>query len=281
MEHPLIQDRADLATAIDILDQWIKRTMHKQHQPGLAVGIVYDGELLWGNGYGYADLETQEPVTLDTRFRIASITKTFTATAIMQLRDAGKLGLDDPVSQHLDWFHLRYENAPEITIRNLLTHSSGLPRDSHRSLWHAYDAPKWEEFVAETQQRTPTRPPYNKYAYSNLGYSLLGAIIAVVSGQSWADYLQENVLAPLDMTETHPIPKGDDPLLAKGYSRLNDNYEREPLPFYLMNGFEASANFASSVNDLVKYARFHLSKGQTPVLSGPYAARYAPHSLAI
>ena len=82
--------------------------------------------MLWGKGYGLADLEAGTPVTLDTRFRIASITKTFTATAILQLRDAGKLGLDDPVSQHLDWFDLRFQDAPAITIRNLLTHTSGL-----------------------------------------------------------------------------------------------------------------------------------------------------------
>ena len=111
MPHQLIENHTDLGTAIDILDRWIGNTMHKHHQPGIAIGIVYDGELLWGKGYGYADIETQTPVTLDTRFRIASITKTFTATAIMQLRDAEKLSLDDPVSNYLDWFNLRYKGA--------------------------------------------------------------------------------------------------------------------------------------------------------------------------
>ena len=268
MSHSLLKDHTDLATSIDVLDTWIKHTMHKNHQPGLAIGIVYDGELLWGKGYGDANMEEKKPVTLDTRFRIASITKTFTATGIMQLRDAGKLRLDDPVSKYLDWFDLRFEDAPEITIHNLLTHTSGLPRDSHGPMWSDYDAPDWDEFVETTQKRQPTRPPYDKYAYSNLGYSLLGGIIAAVSGQSWADYLQKNILVPLEMTETYPIPKSDDPLLARGYSLFDDDYERSPKPFFLMNGFEASANFASSVNDLVKYSRFHLSKGQTPILSG-------------
>src|SRR3954469_3395565 len=102
MPHSLMKDHPDLNTSIKILDKWIEHTMHKNHQPGLAIGIVYDGELLWGKGYGYADVDTKECVTLDTHFRIASITKTFTAVAIMQLRDAGKLSLDDPVSKHLD-----------------------------------------------------------------------------------------------------------------------------------------------------------------------------------
>lgn len=267
MPHTLMTDNKDLATSIEILDKWIERRMFKNHQPGMAVGIVYDGELLWGKGYGVADVEAQTPVMLDTRFRIASITKTFTATAIMQLRDAGQLSLDDPVSKHLEWFDLRYDGAPEITIRNLLTHSSGLPRDSHEPMWTAYDAPEWDDFVEATKQRQPTRPPYAKFAYSNLGYSLLGGIIHAVSGQAWADYLQQHILDPLGMTETYPIPDREDELLATGYSRLDDEYNRAPFPFFLMNGFEASANFSSSVNDLVKYAKFHLGKEESAILS--------------
>ena len=269
MTQELLTEHADLATAVDILDKWIASSMKKQHQPGLAVGLVYDGELLWGKGYGLADLEAGLPVTLDTRFRIASITKTFTATGILQLRDAGRLHLDDPVSRHLDWFDLRYEDAPPITLRNLLTHSSGLPRDSKNAMWTDREAPQWEDFIADTKERRPTRPPYEKFAYSNLGYSLLGGIIAQVSGQSWADYLQENILDPLGMTETHPIPSADDPQLATGYTREKAGCQRDAFPFWLMNGFEASANFASSVRDLVKYAGFHLGKAAGKVLS-PY-----------
>lgn len=268
MPHELIDNHPDLGTAIDILDKWIEHKMHKNHQPGIAIGIVYDGELLWGKGYGYADVASKTPVTLDTRFRIASITKTFTATGIMQLRDEGKLSLDDPASKYLDWFDLRFEDAPEITIRNLLTHSSGLPRDSHNPMWTDLDAPDWDNFVIETKKRQPTRAPYDKFAYSNLGYSVLGGIIEAVSGQSWEDYLKENILDPLGMTETYPRPTKDDPKLAKGYTRFSKTYERNPMDFFLMNSFEASANFASTVNDLVKYARFHLSQGTTPILSG-------------
>lgn len=268
MPHPLLEEHPDLATVVTVLDTWIAHTMHKSHQPGLAIGLIYDGELLWGKGYGFADVETQNPVTLDTRFRIASITKTFTATAIMQLRDAGKLGLDDPVAQHLDWFNLRFDDAPKITIRNLLTHTSGLPRDSHGPMWTECNAPDWDEFVAKIRERQPTRPPYDKFAYSNLGYSLLGGIIEAVSGQSWAAYLQQHILNPLEMSATYPVPNADDARLANGYSRFDGDYTRRTMPFFLMNGFEASANFASSINDLVKYMRFHLSKGQTPILSG-------------
>ncbi len=265
--HPLLAEHADLATAINILDDWAAHQRQRRHQPGLAIGVVYDGELLWGAGYGVADIESQTPVTLDTRFRIASITKTFTATAIMQLRDVGALRLDDAVSDHLDWFDLRYKDAPAITIRNLLTHSSGLPRDSANPMWTECAAPDWDSFIADTQKRAPTRAPYAAFAYSNLGYSLLGGVIAAVSGQSWADYLQAHVLDPLNMRETRPIPSADDPLLATGYTRERADGKRDALPFWLMGGFEASANFASSVKDLAKYAAFHLGSHGAAVLN--------------
>lgn len=267
MTHPLINNNADLSTAISILDQWIDRTTFKHHQPGLAVGIIHDNELLWGKGYGYADVDSKTPVTLDHRFRIASVTKTFTSIAILQLRDAGKLRLDDPVSQYLDWYPYQFQDAPAVTIHNLLTHTGGLPRDAHKPLWTGLEAPTWDEVLAIIEQRQPTQPPYNKFAYSNLGYSLLGAIITQISGLSWADYLQQHILDPLGMTNTHPIPSADDPQLATGYSRMSDRYERDVLPFFLMNGFEASANFASSINDLTKYAAFHLGTASHPVLS--------------
>ncbi|MYE27536.1 MAG: beta-lactamase family protein [Chloroflexi bacterium] len=272
MSTALLNEHPDLATAIDLYAAWIRFTMHKNLQPGVAAGIVYDGELLWGEGFGYADIETKKPVTLDTRFRIASISKTFTAVAILQLRDAGALCLDDPVSQYLDWFDLQFQGAPEITIRNLLTHTSGLPRDSHNPMWTECDAPAWDDFVEGLKSRQPTRPPYDKFAYSNVGYSLLGGIIEAVSGESWAIYLKRNIVDPLDMSETHPVPRRDDPMLATGYSQLSEDYEREPMPFFLMNGFEASANFASSINDLVKYAAFHLSGDDNAVLS-PHSRR--------
>ncbi len=271
MAHPLLDEHADLATAIDILDGWAAHQVLRRRQPGLALGVVYKDELLWGAGYGVADIDSGAPVTLDTRFRIASITKTFTATAILQLRDAGKLRLDDAVSEYLDWFDLCYEDAPPITVRNLLTHTSGLPRDSAKAMWTECEAPDWQRFVADTRARKPTRAPYEAFAYSNLGYSLLGGIIAAVSEQSWASYLQENVLDPLGMSETRPVPSADDPLLATGYTREKASGRRDALPFWLMKGFEASANFASSVKDLVKYAAFHLGLSGAEVLS--------PHSL--
>src|SRR5689334_8687483 len=102
----------EVTAAIAVLDSWIQATVAAREEPGLSIGIVYDQELIWAKGYGSADLEKRVPATPATLYRIASVSKLFTATAIMQLRDAGKLRLDDPVAQYLPWFRIR-----DITIR--------------------------------------------------------------------------------------------------------------------------------------------------------------------
>jgi CubicO group peptidase (beta-lactamase class C family) len=234
--------------------------------------------LIWGRGYGKASLETGEAATLDTRYRIASITKTFTATAIMQLCDAGALRLDDPVSQYLDWFNLRYDDAPPVTLYHLLTHTSGLPRDATVPHWTENEFQTWDELVETTQTRQPTMPPLQDISYSNLGYSLLGGVIETVSGLSWADYIRQHIVEPLGMTDTVVYPTGELERMAVGYLRRGDDYTRAALPLIETGGFAPSASMASSVNDLVKYAKFHLSKGQTPLLSG-YSLRqmHRPH----
>lgn len=265
---PFITEHSDLATAIDLFDKWIALDRHTRQIPGIAVGLVHNGELVWGKGYGYADLESRAPVTLDTRFRIASITKSFTATAILQLRDAGKLRLDDPVSQYVDWFDLRYEDAPAITIRHLLTHTSGLPRDASTPHWTDNIFQSWDEVIQTTRERRPTMPPEQEFSYSNLGYSLLGAVIEAISGETWEGYIQRHILAPLDMNNTVVALRGDEPNVATGYLRYGEDYTRQPAPFAETRGFSASASMASSIRDLAKYAHFHMNPGKTPLLSG-------------
>ena len=268
LQTDFVTGHADLATAIGRLDKWTAYRLRERRLPGVAVGLVHRGELIWGKGYGVADMEQQTPMTLDTRFRIASITKTFTGVATMQLRDAGKLRLDDPVSQYLDWFDLRYPGAPAITIRHLLTHTSGLPRDATVPHWTEHIFQSWAEVVETTKQRQPVLPPRQEFGYSNLGYTLLGGVIEAASGERWADYIQQHILDPLQMTNTVAAPDGSEANLATGYFMPDDNGVRQPAPFIPTNGFSPSASMASSVNDLVKYMRFHLGTDDSPVLNG-------------
>jgi len=268
VQTDFINDHADLKTAITLLDKWATKRVHDTHLPGLALGIVHNGELLWGSGYGYANLQAKVPVTLDTRFRIASITKTFTSVAILQLYDAGKLRLDDPISQYLKWFDLRYPDAPPITIYHCLTHTSGLPRDATIPHWTENSFQDWDEVIATTKTRQPEMPPLQDFSYSNLGYSLLGGVIEEVSGEKWEDYFHNHIVSELGMSNTIVAPKGNEGEFAIGYQRYDENYNHKAIPFIETKGFSPSASVASSVNDLVKYAKFHLSKGQTPILSG-------------
>lgn len=263
-----VGENAEVATALTILDKWIAMTVHKSQQPGLAAGIVHKGEVIWSKGYGFADMEQKTPVSADTRFRIASITKTFTGTAILQLRDAGKLALDDPLSKYLPWFDLQYPGAPPITIRHVMTHTSGLPRDSTVPHWTEGTFHTWEELVESTKERKPVMPPVKEFKYSNLAFSLLGGVVEAASGQPWAEYVQTEILDPLEMADTLVTPAGDEANLAVGYLRADEEYARNPAHIAATNGFSPSASMASSVNDLVKYARFHLSKEDTAILSG-------------
>src|SRR5688572_31943769 len=132
-------DDPDVQGAQRLFSAWMEGQIAYRGLPGIVVGVVSDQELVWAKGFGYADVQAKRPMTPATKFRMASHSKLFTATAIMQLREQGKLGLDDPVTKHLPWFEVKRVGAddPPITIGELLTHSSGLPREAgdHWTTW--------------------------------------------------------------------------------------------------------------------------------------------------
>ena len=148
-------DDPDVKGAERLFTSWIRGQLAYRNLPGLAVGVVSDQQLVWAQGFGFADVDKKTPMTPATKFRMASHSKLFTATAIMQLRDAGKVHLDDAVSAYLPWFHISPADAddPAITIEELLTHSAGLPREA---------GPHWSELsfpdaegVQTIRQNTP------------------------------------------------------------------------------------------------------------------------------
>ena len=140
-------------------------------------------------------------MTPQTKFRMASHSKLFTATAIMQLRERGLLRLDDPVSKHLPWFAvtLAEPDDPPITIEELLTHSSGLPREAG-SHWTTFEFPTTEQLRKLIAERHAPFSPEVRWKYSNLAYSIAGMVVEAVSGQTWADYVQQHIYQPLGMT---------------------------------------------------------------------------------
>jgi CubicO group peptidase (beta-lactamase class C family) len=187
----------------DAIDDYIKAEMERRHIPGLALAVARDGKLVKARGYGVANVEHEAPVTPDTVFELASITKQFTATAIMLLVEEGKVQLDDPISSYLP-------DAPEkwksITGRHLLTHTSGLPglTDGFKALQSA-DRYTTANIYAAARQDTLSFTAGDRWQYSDVGYFLLGMIIERASGRKYRDVLEQRFFKPLGMTATSVI----------------------------------------------------------------------------
>jgi len=245
----------EVAAAIKVFDAWATATAAAREQPGVSIGLVYDQDLMWAKGYGFADLEKKTAATPATLYRIASITKLFTTMAIMQLRDAGKLQLDDPVSKHLAWFKPRnpYPQAPAITIRHLVTHTSGLPREAAGTNWSDMTTPSREEMIRLLAQQEAVLPAETEWKYSNLALSIAGEIVAALSGEPWPQYVENHILKPLGMTATQVLPRPDTPGLATGYGRRVTGQPRDKEPFQDIDGVRPAGNMASSVEDLAKF----------------------------
>ena len=246
--------RTKLATAFEETDALFAEFARSSHVPGAAWGIVIDGELAHTGTFGVRDVETKAPVSGHTVFRIASITKSFTAMAILRLRDAGKLSLDDPAERYVrELRDLKYPSAdsPRITIRHLLTHSEGFPEDNP---WGDQQLSVTDrQFTQMLQRGIPfSNAPGIAYEYSNYGFAILGRIVSEVAQQPYDRYITENILAPLRMSSTtlHPSKVSRDDM-AVGYRWEDDQWKKEPaLPH---GAFGAMGGMLTSIPDLSRF----------------------------
>jgi len=258
---------------IAVIDAWIEAQMAYEKIPGVTVAIIKDQQLVWSKGYGYADVENKVPMKDGSLCSICSISKLFTSIAIMQLWEQGKLRLDDSVSMYLPQFKVKqeFESVP-ITIRGLLTHSAGLPRESMQPYWsQPYVFPTEKEINDRLGEQETIYPSSREFQYSNLGMSLLGQIVAKVSGMPYEQYVQEKILKPMQLSNTRPtMPKelyGGQ--LAKGYSGVNRQGLRHLMPFFTANGVTPAAGFSSSAVDLGKFMMWQnrvLKTGKAEIL---------------
>ena len=271
---PGLAEHPDVRAAIDVLEAWLEGRRMQLELPGAAMGIVHDQTLLWARGFGWADVDRRLPATPGTLYRIGSITKLFTATAILILRDAGKLGLDDPLTLHLPWFAMTSasSDAGAVTIRHLLTHTSGLPREAGFPYWTDYRFPTIDDIRARLPAQERPLPVESRWKYSNLGATLAGEVVAAVSGEPYPEFVRRHVLEPLQMSATHvATPPPDDPRLAQGYARRLPGRPRARAPFTDLRGLTAAGNMATSVTDLARFAMLQLRggvAGGAQVLSG-------------
>lgn len=246
--------------AIRFIDAWLEAQQNYDRLPGISVAIVKDQDIIWSKGYGVSDLKKKTPSTPETLYSICSITKLFTSIAIMQLYEQGKLRLDDSLSSLLPELAIRqqFSDSGPITVRSLLTHSSGLPRESDFPYWSGpeFKFPSKEEVAAKLDQQETLYPASTYFQYSNLGMTLLGAVVEKVSGKPYEEYVQENILKPLRLTNTYSsLPQelwGN--RLATGYSSINRDGTRDMLPLFDTQGMQAAAGYSSTVIDLANFA---------------------------
>jgi CubicO group peptidase (beta-lactamase class C family) len=263
--------RAKLATAFADIDRLFADFAKSSHVPGAAWGIVIDGELAHSGAAGVRDTKTNAPVDADTVFRIASMTKSFTAMAILKLRDDGKLSLDDPAERYVpELKELRYPttDSPRITVRHLLSHSEGFPEDNP---WGDQQLSETEESLTRMLRAgIPfSNPPGIAYEYSNYGFAILGRIVSRVSGRPYDEYVSANILQPLGMTSTtlHPskVPANR---MAVGYRWEDERWKEEPaLPH---GSFGSMGGMLTSIRDLSRYVSVFLSAW--PPHDGPETA---------
>jgi CubicO group peptidase (beta-lactamase class C family) len=243
------------------LDDVARRELARWKVPGLAVAVLRDGAVD-ARAYGITSLETRQPVTPETLFQIGSVSKVFTATLVMCLVEEGLLDLDQPVATYLPDLRLADETAPQtITLRHLLTHSSGIEGDRFENLYGVGDD-ALAKAVAEFQTLRQVTTPGSLWTYSNNAFSLAGAIVERVLGTPFETAMSERIFAPLKMIRsfyfaheaiTYPVavghtqPPDADPEIARNY----------PLPRYV----NPAGGIISPVGDLLRFATFHLGDG--------------------
>jgi CubicO group peptidase (beta-lactamase class C family) len=258
------------------LDAALNRFVAQNGLPGAAAGVVHGDDLAWAAGAGFADTGAQVACDPGTLYRIASITKTFTGTAVMQLRDAGRLDLDDPAAKHLP--ELRGAVSPfaaieAVTIRRMLSHESGLAAEPPGTDW---SVPVYQGDPQVTLARPGDivlmLPPNLQHKYSDLAYQLLGEIVTRVSGIPYPRYVRELILDPLGMSATGFEPL-DGPLLgrrAAGYSRRPFSDELGPEPAF--PPVWAEGGLWSCVPDLARWISFQLRAYTSPAAASPVLA---------
>jgi CubicO group peptidase (beta-lactamase class C family) len=244
------------------VELFIERIMSAYEIPGVAIGVVKDGKVYYTKGFGVKNIDKPEAVTASTLFHMASVSKPFVATALMQLAESGKVDLDQPVVRYLPYFKLDDPRCREITLRQMLTHTSGMP-DVMDYEWGKKSDPEGAltRYTLSVKNEKLLFAPGEKWAYSNMAFEVLGNVIEKVSGLSFADYMTKNILTPLQMNQSSfLIVDKYRPLYAAPHVR---RLAMEVSEIYPYNPEHApSSTLHSSVNDMCRWALANLRRGQ-------------------
>ena len=249
-----------------MIDKIIENFMEQHKVPGMELGIVLNGQLAVAKGFGVKNINTGEKVIETSMFHNASISKTFVAEAIMQLWEQGLVDLDEKVVYYLPYFKIKDNRYKDITVRQMLSHTSGMP-DIYDYEWDKpqFDQDSLEKYVRNIYDYELLWAPGQGYAYSNLSYEILGHLISKLSGLSFEDYMKQNILLPLGMEcSSFFVPEIPKLMLTSPHimKSNNDNIPivNEYYPYNRIHG--PSSSLCSNVIELSKYAIANINRGK-------------------
>ncbi|MFJ3028686.1 serine hydrolase domain-containing protein [Curtobacterium sp. NPDC087080] len=256
-----MEKRAAYESVLPYVREWIDYKVWQLRLPGVQVAIGFEDEVLFSEAWGWADVEAGRRLTTTDLFRIASHSKTFTATALLQLADAGALRLDDTVGSFVPALVEAGSPIADATVRELMEMGAGVVRDGadgdHWALDHPFpDADQLVALVVEGGAKVPVGSAFN---YSNLGYGLLGLVVEAVTGTSYAEHVRRAIVEPLGLTGTGPEydPAREDEFVV-GYTGLHTARTRQRVPHVTTGALAAATGFHGTASDLVRYFSAHV-----------------------
>lgn len=250
--------------ALRLIDAWLDSEQVYRHIPAMSAAIVQGDRQVFATGYGTIDAAHTIPATAQTLYSICSISKLFTSVALMQQWEAGKVTLDTPITTYLPWAKLQpvQQDSVPATVRALLTHSSGYPRDFSRPYWDGPDFifPTDQEVQTTLPQQKPLWAASQRFQYSNVGLTLVGDTVAAVTGMPYVDYAKTRVLGPLGMKDTYlGLPMSlYGTRLAVGWGSIDRAGKMELLKPFDTRGVMPAAGYVSTADDLSTFARWQL-----------------------
>lgn len=249
-----------LQEALAYVDSWLDYRVWKLRAPGAQVAVWFDGKVQFSKAYGLSNLDTREPLTTSHLFRIASHSKTFTATAIMQLVEAGKLRLDDSAGSWIPELAEAGSPLADNTVRQLVSHSAGVIRDGVDStFWaHSRPFPDEDELLQLSIHEGAVRQPEATFKYTNIGFSLLGLIIGKAAGSTYNEYTKTAIVEKLGLRNTGPeLDEARLSEYAGGHSGLTSWSERQVIPHVDTHAMASATGFYSTAEDMVRFASAH------------------------
>ncbi len=258
-----------LREALAYVDSWLDYRVWTLRAPGAQVAVWFGGALQFSKAYGVANIDTREPLTTAHLFRIASHSKTFTATAVMQLVEAGTLRLDDTAGAWLPTLSEAGSPLADVTVRHLVAHSAGVRRDGVDATFWALNRPFPDEaaLLDLALREGAVRQPDATFKYTNIGFGLLGLIVGKAAGSTYAEYVETAIIGKLGLRDTGPeLDEARRSEYAGGHSGLGSWEERQVIPHVDTVALAAATGFYSTAEEMVRFASAHFF-GDTRLLS--------------